>query len=125
MQLPITYPAAAIVPERDGKSGANAFFRPLLGPKMTDTKHEILIKFLKLEPPLFHGSENEDAYEFILDCYERLHKSSIIHQHGVKFVTFSFKTRQSSGVELLWNVNRQSCLHSLGSSSMPCSWRNM
>lgn len=58
---------------------------------MTRKDHQLLKKFIKLKPPAFHGIENEDAFEFILDCYERFLKLGIVQQFLVHFVTFQLR----------------------------------
>lgn len=86
-----TYPFVAPTPRMDEASSTNTFFCPVLGSVMTGTDHELLTKFLKIKLLMFHSTKSDDAFEFILDCYERLHKFGIVHQHGVEFVTFQLK----------------------------------
>ena len=66
------------------------FPRLTTGPIMTSDQHELFSKFLKLKPPVFKGAESEDAYEFLVDCHELLHKMDIVERFSVEFVTYQF-----------------------------------
>lgn len=82
-QAPANPPNANTMPKTAVEGGNNTFFHPMLGSVMTSYQHDMLTKFLKLKPPIFLGPQPEDAYGFIFDCYERLNKLGIVHQHGV------------------------------------------
>lgn len=63
-----------MAPRMDESSGTSAFSHLVFGFMMTGTKHKLLIKFLKIKPPIFLGIESINVFEFIIDCYGRLHK---------------------------------------------------
>ena len=74
-----TNPHVANTTPKTGKTGGNdAFFHPFLCLVMKRNEHDMLSKFLKLEPQEFLGLDTKDAYEFILNCYERLYKLGIV-----------------------------------------------
>ncbi|WMV13935.1 hypothetical protein MTR67_007320 [Solanum verrucosum] len=66
------------------------FSRLTTGPVMSSDQHDYFIKFLKLKPPFFTGTEYEDAYYFLIDCHELFHKMNIVERLGVDFITYKF-----------------------------------
>ncbi|KAH0741272.1 hypothetical protein KY290_034315 [Solanum tuberosum] len=72
-----------------GLAGLGVF--PSVQETQAPTNPPIASTVPKLKPHVFLGSESEDAYEFILDCYERFYKLGIVHQHGVEFVLFQLQ----------------------------------
>lgn len=44
-----------------------------------------------MKPSLFYSTRIEDVFEFIIDCYERIHKVVIMQQHGIEFMTFQLQ----------------------------------
>ena len=62
----------------DASLEVGTFPRLTTGSIMAGDQHELFIKFLKLKPPVFKGAESEDAYDFLVDCHELLHKMDIV-----------------------------------------------
>ncbi|TMW84609.1 hypothetical protein EJD97_024841 [Solanum chilense] len=83
--------AAAVAPRMDASLEIGTFLRLTTGPITTSDQHELFTKFLKLKPPVFKGGESEDAYDFLVDCHELLHKMGIVERFGVEFVTYQFQ----------------------------------
>ena len=75
----------------DASLKVGTFSRLTTWPIMTSDHHELFTNFLKLKPPVFKGAESEDAYDFLVDCHELLHKMDIVERFGVEFVTYLFQ----------------------------------
>ncbi|TMW80438.1 hypothetical protein EJD97_020115, partial [Solanum chilense] len=86
-QVPGVQHAADVAPRMDASLEVGIFPRLTTGSIMTGDQHELFIMFLKLKPPVFKGAESEDAYDFLVDCHELLHKKDIVERFGVEFVT--------------------------------------
>ena len=83
--------AAVVALRMDASLEIGTFPRLTTGPIMTSDQHELFSKLLKLKPPVFKGAESEDAYDFLVDCHELLHKMSIVERFDVEFVTYQFQ----------------------------------
>ena len=77
-QAPEIQHVATVAPCMDASLEIGAFPHLTTGPIMTNDQHELFSKFLKLKPPVFKGAEFEDAYDFLVDCHELLHKMGIV-----------------------------------------------
>ena len=89
--VPEVQHAATVAPRMDASLEIGTFPRLTTGPIMTSDQHELFSKFLKLKPLVFMGAESEDAYDFLVDCHELLHKMGIVERFGVEFVTYQFQ----------------------------------
>ena len=90
-QVPGVQHEAVVAPRLDALLGIGTFPRLTTGPIMTSYQYELFTKFLKLKPPVFKGAESEDAYVFLVDCHELLHKMGIVERFGVEFVSYQFQ----------------------------------
>ena len=90
-QAPGVQHAANVAPHMDASLGVGTFPRLTTGPIMTSDQHELFTMFLMLKPPVFKGAESEDAYDFLVDCHELLHKMDIVERFSVEFVTYQFQ----------------------------------
>ena len=77
-QVPGVQHATAVAPRMDASLEVGTFPQLTTGPIMTSDHHELFTKFMKLKPPVFKGAESEDAYDFLGDCHELLHKIDIV-----------------------------------------------
>ncbi|XP_070056618.1 uncharacterized protein [Nicotiana tomentosiformis] len=74
---------------------------------MADDEQRRLERFGRLRPPLFSGSESEDAQGFLDKCQRMLQTMCILETSGVSFTTFSFLGLPSDGGRL----SRREVLH--------------
>lgn len=77
-RAPIIHTAIVMASRMDKASWTNAFLRPVQGSIMTGTEDDLLTKFQKMKPPTFQGIGFKNTFEFIIDCYKRLHKMDIV-----------------------------------------------
>ena len=118
--------AAIVAPRMDASFEIGMIHRLTREPIMTNDQHELFSKFLKLKPPVFNGAESEDAYDFLVDCHELLHKMGIVERVGVVFVTYQFQ-----GNAKMWWRSYVECQPTeappmtWASFSLVCLWRSI
>ena len=96
--VPEVQHAATMAPRMDASLEIGTFPHMTTGSTKTNDQHEHFSKFLKLKPPVFKGAKSEDAYDFLVDCHELLHKMGIVERFGVEFVTYQFQGK----AKMLW-----------------------
>lgn len=62
--------------------------KPVLRPVITGDEHGLFCKFMKMEPSVFKSTKSEDAFEFLINYRERLHKMGIVDRYVLEFVSF-------------------------------------
>ena len=60
-------------------------------PAMSDEQQRRYERFRKMDPPLFHGSRDEDPFEFITTCHELLQSVGMVQSHGVDYVVLQLR----------------------------------
>lgn len=55
---------------------------------MTRDENNLFYMFIKIKPLVFHSIKIEDAYEFIIDYCERLHKI-VVKKYELRLSLFS------------------------------------
>ena len=98
--------ATVMASRMDASLDIGTFPRLTTGPIMTSDQHKLFTKFLKLKPTVFKGAESEDAYDFLVDCHELLHKMGIVERFGIDFVPISFREMQKCGGDRMLSVNQ-------------------
>ena len=93
--------AASMAPSMDASLEVGTFLRLTTGSIRTGDQREIFIKFLKLKPPVFKGAKSEDAYDFLVDCHELLHKIDIVERFSVECVIYQFQRDAQNVVEVV------------------------
>ena len=89
-QVPGVQHAAVVAPRMDASLEVGTFLRLTIGSIMTGDQHDLFIRLLKLKPPVLKVAESEEAYDFLVDCHELLHKMDIVERFGIEFVTYHF-----------------------------------
>ena len=62
------------------------FFLLTTGSVMTSDQYDFFIKFIRLKPSFFMVIDSEDIfYDFIVDCFELLHKINKMERLSAEF----------------------------------------